>query len=101
MRIVIVGRGHVGGGLSRRWTAAGHDVTAFGREGGDASGADVVVVAIPGTAIEAGLAAISGLTGQVTIDASNMYGDRPAGSDAIAHQVKSIVGGPTAKAFWG
>jgi predicted dinucleotide-binding enzyme len=99
MRITVLGRGRVGAGLARRWTAAGHDVTAFGRDGGDASGAEVVVVAIPGTAIEAGLSSVTGLSGQVTIDASNMFGDRPAGFDAIAHQVKSIVGGPTAKAF--
>jgi predicted dinucleotide-binding enzyme len=99
LRITVLGRGRVGGGLARRWTAAGHDVAAFGRDGGDATGAEVLAVAIPGTAIEAGLASVTGLRGQVTIDASNMFGDRPAGVDAIAHQVKSIVGGPTAKAF--
>ncbi|MDQ1701789.1 MAG: 8-hydroxy-5-deazaflavin:NADPH oxidoreductase [Frankiaceae bacterium] len=74
-------------------------MTAFGREGADASGAEVLVIAIPGTAIDAGLANVTGLGGQVTIDASNMYGDHVTGFDAIAHQVKSIVGGPTAKAF--
>lgn len=99
MRITIVGRGRVGGGLARRWTAAGHEVTALGREGGDASGADVVVVAIPGDAIETGLAAVTGLDGQVTIDATNKFGDRPAGHESVAAQVKAIVGGPTAKAF--
>ncbi|MGO4587071.1 NAD(P)-binding domain-containing protein [Arthrobacter sp. 2RAF6] len=26
MRITVIGRGHVGGALARRWTAAGHDV---------------------------------------------------------------------------
>src|SRR5205085_8303970 len=71
MRITVIGRGHVGGGLARRWTAAGHDVTTFGRDGGDATGADVVVVAIPGDAIAEGLATVSGLSGQVTIDATN------------------------------
>ncbi|WP_284755469.1 NAD(P)-binding domain-containing protein [Arthrobacter sp. efr-133-R2A-120] len=99
MRITVIGRGHVGGALARRWTAAGHDVTALGRDGGDATGADVVVVAIPGDSIAVGLAKIAGLDGQVTIDASNTFGDRPAGYDSIAQQVKAIVGGPTAKAF--
>ena len=58
----VIGRGLVGGGLARRWTAAGHDVTALGRAGGD--GADAVVVAIPGDAIEAGLTRVTGLDGQ-------------------------------------
>lgn len=99
MRITVIGRGHVGGGLAQRWTAAGHGVTAFGRDGGDATGADVVVVAIPGGAIAEGLARVSALSGQVTIDVTNNSGDRPAGYDAVAHQVKSIIGGPTSKAF--
>ena len=99
MQITIVGRGRVGGGLAQRWRAAGHEVTALGRDGGDATGADVVVVAIPGDAIGAGLAAITGLGGQVTIDATNTFGDRPVGHESVAAQVKAIVGGPTAKAF--
>jgi predicted dinucleotide-binding enzyme len=99
MRITVIGRGHVGGGLAQRWRAAGHGVTAFGRDGGHANGADVVVVAIPGDAIAEGLARVSGLSGQVTIDATNNYGDRPAGYDTVAQQVKSIIGGPTSKAF--
>lgn len=99
MRITVIGRGHVGGALARRWAAAGHDVTALGRDGGDATRADVVVVAIPGNAIADGLATVSGLDGQVTIDATNKFGDRPAGYDSVAQQVKAIIGGPTAKAF--
>ncbi|MFC9789844.1 NADPH-dependent F420 reductase [Rhodococcus sp. NPDC127528] len=99
MRITVIGRGHVGGGLARRWEAAGHEVTAIGRGGGDATGAEVVVVAIPGDAIVAGLDAVVGLDGQVTIDATNTFGARPQGYDSVAQQVKAIVGGPTAKAF--
>jgi hypothetical protein len=99
VRITVIGNGHVGGGLARRWTASGHDVTTFGREGGDATGADVVVVAIPGDAIAAGLGGIAGLAGQVTIDATNKFGARPPGYTSVAEQVKAIVGGPTAKAF--
>ncbi|MFD7155496.1 NADPH-dependent F420 reductase [Kribbella sp. NPDC059898] len=99
MRIIVVGRGHVGGGLAGRWRAAGHEVTAVGRDGGDATGADVVVVAVPGDAVEAGLAAVAGLDGQLTIDATNKFGARPDGYDSVAQQVKAIVGGPTAKAF--
>jgi predicted dinucleotide-binding enzyme len=79
----VIGRGHVGGGLTKRWTAAGHDVTALGRSGGDATGADAGVVAVPGDAVEAGLAAVTGLDGQVTIDATNNYGGRPAGYGSV------------------
>jgi len=99
MRIVVIGRGNVGGGLARRWKAFGHDVTALGREGGDAAGADAVLVALPSAVIADGLAKVSGLRGQVTIDATNVFGPYPAGYESLAQQVKSIIGGPTAKAF--
>jgi predicted dinucleotide-binding enzyme len=99
MRIAVIGKGNVGGGLARRWKAAGHVVAEFGREGGDAGDADVVLVALPGTAIADGLAKVSGLRGQVTIDATNIFGPYPAGVESLAHQSKSIIGGPTAKAF--
>jgi predicted dinucleotide-binding enzyme len=48
MRITTVGRGRVGGALALRWRAAGHDVTMLGRDGGNATGSDVVLVATPG-----------------------------------------------------
>src|SRR4051812_22048150 len=51
VNIVVVGRGNVGGGLARLWTNAGHDVTTLGRDGGDASHADALLVAVPGGAI--------------------------------------------------
>src|SRR5438094_7138152 len=98
MRITVIGKGNVGGGLARRWQAAGHDVTALGRGGGDATGADAVVVAVPGDVIVTGLATVRGLDGQVTIDATNRFGSRPEGFDSVALQVKSIIGGATAKA---
>jgi predicted dinucleotide-binding enzyme len=99
MRITVVGRGNVGGGLARLWTAAGHQVTTVGRDGGDATGSDVVLVAVPSGAIADALTKVSGLAGQVTIDASNALGARDEGFPSLAHQVKSIIGGPTAKSF--
>src|SRR2546421_8244575 len=99
MRITVIGRGNVGGGLARRWTAAGHKVTALGREGGDAQGADVVLIAVPGDAIADGLAKVRGLGGQLTIDATNTFGSPQAGYGSLAEQVKSIIGGPTSKSF--
>jgi 8-hydroxy-5-deazaflavin:NADPH oxidoreductase len=99
MRITVIGKGNVGGGLAQRWEGAGHDVTALGREGGDATGAEVVLVAVPDTAIADALTKVRGLGGQVTIDATNIRGSYPAGYQSLAQQVKSIIGGPTAKAF--
>src|SRR5918992_5539868 len=71
MKIVVVGRGNVGGGLATLWTRAGHEVTALGHEGGDGSHADVVVIAVPGNAIEDALARVTGIDGKTTIDATN------------------------------
>jgi predicted dinucleotide-binding enzyme len=99
MNITVIGRGNVGGGLAQRWRAAGHDVQELGRDGGDASGADVVVVAVPSGEIAAALGRVEGLDGKVTIDATNAVRDRPAEFESLSHQVKSIVGGPLAKAF--
>ena len=99
MKITVLGRGNVGGGLARLWEQAGHDVNALGSDGGDASEADVVVVAVPSAAIGDALAKLSGIEGKVTIDATNALDGREDGFESLAHQVKSIVGGPTAKAF--
>jgi 8-hydroxy-5-deazaflavin:NADPH oxidoreductase len=99
MKITVVGRGSVGGGLARRWEEAGHEVTTLGREGGDASDADVVLVAVPGGEIADALGKVSGLSGQVAIDATNMVGERSGEFPSLAHEVKAIVGGPVAKSF--
>jgi 8-hydroxy-5-deazaflavin:NADPH oxidoreductase len=99
MKITVVGRGSVGGGLASLWEAAGHDVTALGSEGGDASDADVVVVAVPSSAIADALGKVSGIEGKVAIDATNAVERGDEDFESLAHQVKSIVGGPTAKSF--
>jgi hypothetical protein len=99
MKITVIGRGNVGGGLARRWRDAGHEVEEIGRDGGDASAADVVLVAVPGAEIANALGKVSGVEGKVTIDATNAFGGRNEEFDSNAHEVKSIVGGPTAKSF--
>ena len=99
MKITVIGRGNVGGGLAQRWRAAGHDVQELGRDGGDASDAEVVVVAVPWAEIGNALARVTGLHGKVTIDATNAFGGRNEAFESLAHEVKSIVGGPTAKSF--
>jgi 8-hydroxy-5-deazaflavin:NADPH oxidoreductase len=101
MKIAVVGRGDVGGGLADLWEKAGHDIVArFGKEGGDVSEADVVLLAVPGGAIAEALDKVQGITGKTVIDASNLIGaEPPAGFDSNAEYVKSKTNGPTAKSF--
>jgi hypothetical protein len=99
VNIAVIGRGNVGGGLGRLWEQAGHAVSSFGRDGGDASSADVIVVAVPGGQIADALGKVTGVAGKVTIDATNAFGGRNEAFESLAHEVKSIVGGPTAKSF--
>jgi predicted dinucleotide-binding enzyme len=99
MKITVIGRGNVGGGLGQRWRDAGHEVQELGRDGGDASDADVLVVAVPGPEIANALGQVTGLEGKPTIDATNAIRGRNAAFESNAHEVKSIVGGPTAKSF--
>jgi predicted dinucleotide-binding enzyme len=99
VKITVVGRGHVGGGLADLWRVAGHQVTGVGRDGGDATGARVVVVAVPAAAIVGALAQVTGLGGQVTIDACSLYTARDDAFPSLSHQIKSVIGGPTAKSF--
>ncbi|TML40484.1 MAG: dinucleotide-binding protein [Actinobacteria bacterium] len=99
MKITVIGKGNVGGGLAERWEKAGHEVTRLGRDGGDASDADAVLVAVPSAAIADALEKVSGLDGKIVIDATNVFGDRNEQFESLAQEVKSIVGGPVAKAF--
>jgi len=99
MNIAVIGRGNVGGGLAKLWRAAGHDVTELGRDGGDASDAEVLLVAVPSGSIAEALGRVTGIAGKVTIDATNAFRGRNEQFESLAHEVKSIVGGPTAKSF--
>jgi predicted dinucleotide-binding enzyme len=100
MKITVLGRGNVGGGLAALWERAGHQLTRLGREGGDVSDADVVLIAIPGGAMAEALEKVTGLAGKTVIDATNRFGvDPPAGYASNAEYVKSKTNGPTAKSF--
>ncbi|HXH87625.1 MAG TPA: NAD(P)-binding domain-containing protein [Gaiellaceae bacterium] len=55
MKITVIGRGNVGGGLAERWRRSGHEVTELGKDGGDATDADVLLVAVPSAAISEAL----------------------------------------------
>lgn len=100
MKIAVVGKGNVGGGLADLWEKAGHELTRIGREGGDVSDADVVLLAVPGGELEEALERVRGIEGKTTIDATNLIGaSPPAGFASNAEFTKSKAGGPTAKAF--
>jgi predicted dinucleotide-binding enzyme len=99
MRITVIGRGNVGGGLARFWREAGHEVQELGRDGGDASDADVLLIAVPGPEIADALSKVTGLEGKLTIDATNAVRGRNEDFESNAHEIKSIVGGATAKTF--
>jgi 8-hydroxy-5-deazaflavin:NADPH oxidoreductase len=92
VKIAVVGAGNIGGTLGRKWLAAGHEVrfgvaspgkydalaSAGGRVTGvadAADGADVVVLAVPGAAVDGVLAQVADrLDGTVVIDATNNVG---------------------------
>jgi len=100
MRITTIGRGNVGGGLGELWRRAGHEVVELGRDGGDCSGSDAVLLAVPQAAIADALASVSALESVPVIDAINVVrAPRPEGFQSLAEYVKSLTGGPVAKAF--
>jgi 8-hydroxy-5-deazaflavin:NADPH oxidoreductase len=100
VRIAVIGRGKVGGGLGDLWERAGHEVTRIGRDGGDVSDAEVALIAVPGGAIAEALEKAKGLEGKTVVDATNLSGvDPPDGFPSNAEFVKSKANGATAKSF--
>jgi predicted dinucleotide-binding enzyme len=100
MKIAVIGRGNVGGGLADLWEKAGHEVTRIGREGGDVSEAEAVLVAVRGGTIAQALENVQGIEGKTVIDATNIVGaNPPEGFSSNAEFVKSRTNGPTAKSF--
>jgi len=99
MNITTIGKGNIGGGLAKLWEQAGHTVTTLGREGGDASDADVVLVAVPSGSVSEALGKVTGLEGKTAIDTANAFAGRNEEYESFAHEVKAHTNGPVAKAF--
>jgi predicted dinucleotide-binding enzyme len=100
MNVAVVGKGNVGGGLADLWERAGHDVTRIGKDGGDVSDAEAVLVAVPGGAVPDALEGVRGLEGKTVMDATNLVGSEPpSGFASNAEFIKSKTNGPTAKSF--
>jgi 8-hydroxy-5-deazaflavin:NADPH oxidoreductase len=100
MRVAVIGRGNVGGGLADLWERTGHEVKRIGREGGDVSEAEAVLVAVPGGTIAEALDRVQGIEGKSVIDATNLVGvEPPEGFSSNAEYVRSRTNGPMAKSF--
>src|ERR671917_680043 len=100
MKVAVLGRGNVGGGLADLWERVGHEVTRIGREGGDVSNVEAVVVAVPGGAAAEALDNEQGIERKTAIDATNLWGvEPPEGFSSNAEFVKARTNGPTAKSF--
>jgi 8-hydroxy-5-deazaflavin:NADPH oxidoreductase len=99
MNITTIGKGNIGGGLAQLWEHAGHTVTTLGSDGGDASDADVVLVAVPSGAISDALGKVTGVEGKTAIDATNAFAGRNEQYESLAQEVKAQTNGPVAKAF--
>ena len=90
MKIAVVGRGNVGGGLADLWERAGHEVTRIGREGGDVSEAEAVLVAVPGGTIAEALDNVEGLERKTVIDATNLRGVDPPGRLLLERRIREV-----------
>jgi 8-hydroxy-5-deazaflavin:NADPH oxidoreductase len=60
---------------------------------------DVLLVAVPGTAIADALGKVDGLTGKIAIDATNIYAERTDRFASLSEEVQSFTHGPVAKSF--
>ena len=113
MRIGLIGAGVIGRTLAAAWISAGHTVVVGSRDpstGGGVDGAttatredairgaDVVVFAIPGDAMDATVAALARhLGGKVVIDATNQTPRGPQGG--AMHAMAALSGVPGVAAF--
>ena len=128
MKIGIIGAGNIGGNLTRRLTALGHDVSVANRRGPEtladlveetgasavpvteaAADAEVVVVTIPEGRVPALPAGVldAAATGAVVVDTGNYYPQRDGRIAAIedgtseSRWVSEQLGVPVVKAFNG
>lgn len=114
MKIAIVGAGNVGQALGAGWRKSGHEITFAVRDtgaekakrlaadgfhvmaGGAASGATVIVLAVPWGEIPAVIEALGALTGKIVIDATNpLTADRQLalGFDDSAGETVALLAG--------
>ena len=93
MRIAVVGKGNVGGGLADRWEKAGHEVARIGRDGGDVSDADAVLFAVPGGSIAEAVENVSGARRQDRRGRHQFGRHRAAGGVPVECRVPKVEDG--------
>lgn len=87
MRIGVIGGGRVGSALAETWKERGHDVAVSTREtvGETAAGAEIVVLALPASAVADTLARVrDALDGKILLDATNNLSGGPSGVEIAA-----------------
>ncbi len=123
MKIGIIGAGNIGGSLGSRWAEGGHDVVYGARDpnsdktkaalaesgpGARAVGladaaafGEVIVIAIPATAVAATLPQLGNLSGKVVVDATNdVRHSRPDDSPSMSNYIaRQLPGARVVKAF--
>lgn len=110
-RIAIVGAGNVGGALARLWSKAGHQVGVAVREGskskaipgvstGSASvvagNAEIVLLAVPWSAVREALTSCGNLAGKTVVDCMNpvmptLEGLEFGGTTSAAEQLQQLI----------
>jgi predicted dinucleotide-binding enzyme len=121
MQIAIIGAGRIGGNAARQAARAGHGLTlAFARDedrlraladdlgarvrspAEAASGADVVVVSVPWSALPDALAQLGDLSGKIVVDTTNQFGGGPKpaeGQTAASFNAARMPGARYVKTF--
>jgi 8-hydroxy-5-deazaflavin:NADPH oxidoreductase len=86
MRIGVIGGGRVGSALAATWRERGHDVTVSTRDtfAETAAAGDVVVIALPASAVADALSRAGSLDGKVVVDATNNLSGGPSGLEIAA-----------------
>ncbi len=118
MKLAIIGSGNVGGALGKLWAEKGHDVTFGSRDpsadgvkaaaaaaggaaianvAGAVAGAEVVVIAVPWTAVPATIEAAGDLSGKIILDATNpleadLSGLAVGSSTSAAQEIAKLAG---------
>ena len=86
MKIGVIGGGRVGSALAATWSERGHEVVVSTRDtvAETLAGRDVVVVALPASAVPDVLTASNLAEGQIVIDATNNLSGGPSGTEIAA-----------------
>jgi predicted dinucleotide-binding enzyme len=121
MRVAVVGAGRIGGNIARLLAAAGHQVSVSFARDEDAlraraqeigasvatpaqavAAAEVVVIAVPWSAIPGALEQAGSLEGKVVVDTTNQFGPGPkpaTGQTAAAFNAARMPGARYTKSF--